>query len=129
MSKKGDKTNFYKPECLEASRTFPHTEPLEALTSALQLRTVAGTRKVPVLPSPHLPAAIPHGSSTGFPGPRAPGTCWFGFWSQGWGWKERRREEAGPPGGRHASERREQAEGRFVLGEGSSKQPEGELVG
>ena len=55
MFKKGDKTNFYKPECLEASRTFPHTEPLEALTSALQLRTVAGTRKVPVLPSPHLP--------------------------------------------------------------------------
>ena len=36
-AQKGDKTNFYKPECLEASRTVPHTEPLKALTSALQL--------------------------------------------------------------------------------------------
>lgn len=42
----------------------------------------------------------PFCSSTDFPGPRVPGTCRFGFQSQGWGWKERRREEAGPPGGR-----------------------------
>ena len=50
---------------------------------------------MPVLPSPRLPAAIPRGSSTGFPGPRAPGTGWFGFQSPGWSWNERKRREEG----------------------------------